>query len=529
MAYIGNQLQTAQPNYQIIDDISGSFDGTTTTFALQVGGVTPTPFPVSAQHCIISVGGVVQEPDPTGTNGFLLSGSNIVFSSAPSSGESFFGTVLAGADYINVGASFPDGSVANPSITFDQDLDTGLYRSASGTTSISANGTNVADFGPSQITFNNGNVGIGTTNPIADLHVKDSSSSASVLVEDVNGGRGYFIAQTNGEIDIYRGNEGTGADKSIRLRANDSSGTIQFQTGGGTERLRIDSSGRLLVGTSSTPVSSTVVLEGRSGATNSEAILRLCRGQDTPADGATLGDLSFGDSNNGDAARIFAQRDGGTWTSSSSRPSRLVFSTTADGASSPTVRYQIDRRGQSISMCDGTPSVDHLFTTEAAGSSSTKILAFRNSATSGSAGSGSEVCVVRRNGDLDNANNSYGPLVSDIKYKENIIDAGPQWDDFKAIRFRKFNFKPETGFETFTQLGVIAQEVELVSPGLIIERPDLDENDNDLGTTTKTVKSSILTMKALIALQEAMERIETLEASNAALEARLTALEGGAS
>jgi len=36
-------------------------------------------------------------------------------------------------------------------------------------------------------------------------------------------------------------------------------------------------------------------------------------------------------------------------------------------------------------------------------------------------------------------------------------------------------------------------------------------------------------MKAVKALQEAMERIETLEASNAALEARLTALEGGAS
>ena len=109
--------------------------------------------------------------------------------------------------------------------------------------------------------------------------------------------------------------------------------------------------------------------------------------------------------------------------------------------------------------------------------------------------------------------------MSDIKYKENIVDAGSQWDDFKAIKFRKFNFKPETGFETFTQLGVIAQEVELVSPGLVTETPDLDENGNDLGTTTKTVKSSVLTKKALVALQEAMERIEQLEAKVAALEA----------
>ena len=43
MAYIGNTLKTAQPNYQIIDDISASFNGSTTSFALQVGGATPCP------------------------------------------------------------------------------------------------------------------------------------------------------------------------------------------------------------------------------------------------------------------------------------------------------------------------------------------------------------------------------------------------------------------------------------------------------------------------------------------------------
>ena len=88
-------------------------------------------------------------------------------------------------------------------------------------------------------------IGIGTSAPVADLHVKDSSSSGQILVEDVNGGRGYFIAQTSGEIDIYRGNEGSGTDKSIRLRANDSAGTIQFQTGGNTERMRITSAGNV--------------------------------------------------------------------------------------------------------------------------------------------------------------------------------------------------------------------------------------------------------------------------------------------
>ena len=121
---------------------------------------------------------------------------------------------------------------------------------------------------------------------------------------------------------------------------------------------------------------------------------------------------------------------------------------------------------------------------------------------------------VFTNGNVQNTNDSYGQI-SDIKLKENIVDAGSQWDDFKAVRFRKYNFKEETGYET--QLGVIAQELELTSPGLVYETADKDEDGNDLGTTTKAVKSSILTKKALVALQEAMARIETLEAEVAAL------------
>ena len=140
MAYIGNNLQVANENYRLIDDISGSFDGVTTTFALQVNGATPVPFPTNPQQCLISVNGVIQEPDPTGATGFNLVGTNIVFSSAPTGGYAFFGVILAGADYVTVGSTFPDGSVGAPSITFRDDLDTGFYRSGSGTLGYSSNG-----------------------------------------------------------------------------------------------------------------------------------------------------------------------------------------------------------------------------------------------------------------------------------------------------------------------------------------------------------------------------------------------------
>ena len=145
MPYIGNNLRS-NTDYKTIDDISSSFDGSTTSFSLLVGGVAPIPFPKYETQLLISVGGVIQEPDSSGSSGFQLSGTNIVFSSAPGSGEVFFGVILASADYLNAGGTFPDGTVSVPSITFSSDTDTGLFRVSSGQIGIVANGTKVAQF-----------------------------------------------------------------------------------------------------------------------------------------------------------------------------------------------------------------------------------------------------------------------------------------------------------------------------------------------------------------------------------------------
>ena len=140
--YIGNDLQIAHPSYKIIDDISSGFNGSATSFALQVSGETPVPFPISTQQVMLSVNGVVQEPDPSGSAGFKLLGSNIVFSSAPANGHAFFGVINAGADYVTAGSEFPDGSATAPSFTFQDDQDTGWFRSGSGAVNFSANGVN---------------------------------------------------------------------------------------------------------------------------------------------------------------------------------------------------------------------------------------------------------------------------------------------------------------------------------------------------------------------------------------------------
>ena len=62
MPYIGNNLRSNN-DYKAIDDISSSFNGSTTDFALLVGGSAPVPFPKYETQLLISVGGVIQEPD----------------------------------------------------------------------------------------------------------------------------------------------------------------------------------------------------------------------------------------------------------------------------------------------------------------------------------------------------------------------------------------------------------------------------------------------------------------------------------
>ena len=135
--------------------------------------------------------------------------------------------------------------------------------------------------------------------------------------------------------------------------------------------------------------------------------------------------------------------------------------------------------------------------------------------------SGSEAKAdIRSNGTFNSRTGTYGTY-SDIKLKENIVDASSQWNDIKAVKIRNFNFKNDTS--KVKMLGVVAQELESVCPSLVDTNPDIETNENgervEIGTFTKTVKSSILYMKAIKTLQEAQARIETLEAKVAALEA----------
>ena len=225
------------------------------------------------------------------------------------------------------------------------------------------------------------------------------------------------------------------------------------------------------------------------------------------------------------AAAIEGEVDG--TPGSTDMPGRLAFGTTADGASTPTERMRIDSTGQALFFSSANP-----ITSGTSGSAGTTFEVFTGVHSRSSTTSGGTVSIhIFSNGNIQNTNGSYGSI-SDVKLKENIVDANSQWDDIKGIQVRNYNFKEETGHQTHTQIGVVAQELETVSPGLVYETPDKDDDGTDLGTVTKSVNYSVLYMKAVKALQEAQARIETLETQNTAqqtqiddLLARVTALE----
>lgn len=80
--------------------------------------------------------------------------------------------------------------------------------------------------------------------------------------------------------------------------------------------------------------------------------------------------------------------------------------------------------------------------------------------------------MVLGNGNAQNINNSYG-AISDLKLKENITDVSPKLA--KLLKVRIVNYSLKSDPDKTKLIGVIAQELEQISPGLIEETPDFEE------------------------------------------------------
>ena len=151
--------------------------------------------------------------------------------------------------------------------------------------------------------------------------------------------------------------------------------------------------------------------------------------------------------------------------------------------------------------------------------------------------------AILDNGTFQSATNVYGST-SDIKLKENVVDATPKLDKLMQVQVKNFNY---IGQEE-KQIGVIAQEIEQIFPSVVFETKDtkqvevtkervvpaveevkdaegniiqedkpesveeyIETETQETGEVTKNVKYSVLYMMAIKALQELNAKVEAMQ------------------
>ena len=351
---------------------------------------------------------------------------------------------------------------------------------------------------------NDGKVGVGTNNPTAKLEIKGSDNPLVKIVQDTSG-----IARLNLESATNDGYQYSG----IGLGDGTNDAELMWTTGGfdinvgNAVRLRITSDGNFGFQTtivaqtdaSGTALKPILDLKGTGSIANESGVLQLTR-KDHPNQGSCIynsgddGGLTMRNTDGNGMGfyngTILALRvdSNGRFTSLGNKPSANAQMLQNTSSTNPEGLY--------IRFPNASPNT-----------SSRHALKFSDSA--------GDKAVIDSNGNSRNLNNSYGGF-SDISLKENIVDAGSQWDDIKNIKVRVFNFKVDSASDK--RIGVVAQEIETVCPKLVGISYDKDVNGNLLKTGVKSVKYSVLYMKAIKALQESQARIETLEAKVATLE-----------
>ena len=409
-------------------------------------------------------------------------------------------------------SSAPLGSAAAPTFAFSGYPSTGIYSPGADQLAITTSGT--------------GRLFVNAAG-LVDI---SNTTSDKLTLSYPGFGIGTFGVDSTGSL-LFKADEANTQASSI----------IQFKIDGG-EKLRIDSSGRLLVGTSSVTgvqhsaaagtfdvdprsqingLSTPCALLIRTDFPNNESgsLLALAKSRGASvnsntivADGDTLGEIGFFGADGTDirswGASIQCRVDGTPGVND--MPGRLVFSTTADGAASPTERMRITNDGNVMISSTaytaarlgigGYANGDRLGVYMRPSTDPATPFDFRNAANTPVGSIATTVSATAFN------------TSSDYRLKENVTPITNGITRFQQLKPSQFNFivEPDKTVE-----GFLAHEAQAVVPECVTGEKDAVDADGN--PVYQGIDQSKLVPLLTAALQEAIARIETLETEVAAL------------
>jgi hypothetical protein len=367
------------------------------------------------------------------------------------------------------------GTVSAPVYSTTGDTNTGIFFPAADTIAFAEGGAEAMRIDSS------GNVGIGTSSPSQKLDVVGNIA--------VSQGSNYFLANNTGF--------------SPRITNSADANSMQFFQNN-TERMRIDSSGRVLVGLTSSVNNESLIQT--SGDTNRHIALKY-----TGSSGGAETQIRFLDKQNAVNAVICNNLDNdGIGTTAA----RLVFKTSNSGTL--TERARITSDGDFLV---GTTSSED---TNSAGfralSSGVATSTLTASGTGDSTmrvystGAGAYRFFVRMDGTVF-ATNTTISAISDIRYKENVRDLDAGLDKIMALKPRLYDWKEGKGVNIKNARGFIAQEFEQVFPDLIDEWKDPAPEGEE---PYKSIRADLIPV-LVKAIQELKAELDTVKAELATL------------